>query len=164
MNKKNLLIVGVIVAVVMVGWLAGFFGNSSTDTEVSEEQSQQAIDDQTNDMTVKTDQGTWSTSDKLPADFPKDAPVYPGATVEGSLAAGQSAEQGYYAGFQTKAAVADVAAWYKSEIAQQGWNIQSNASVNGATMMSGEKGDRILTVTISSESGVTTIALVVAKK
>ncbi len=159
MNKKYLVGAIVLVGLIVVGARAGLMKSSTTlDTKETEEKS---IDD----VTVTTDQGTWSTSDKLPNDFPADVPVYPGSTVQGSLAAGQdTSSEGHYVGLQTADSVDDVAKWYKGEIAKQGWKIQADATVNGTSVLSAEKSGRIATVTIATESGKTIIALVVANK
>ncbi len=158
MYKK---ILGLIAVVLVIGGAAKYWvGRSVSDEDgISVGESQE-------DVTVKTDEGTWSTSNKLPEDFPSDAPVYPDATVQGSLAAEPAGEAsgGHYVGLQTSASSADVVAWYKREIAAKGWAIKGTISSGESVILSATKDTRALSVTIASDGGVTSVSLVVANQ
>lgn len=166
MNKKTMMVVGAVVVVLVLAGVANRLFNKSAAERVIESATggKVNVDSNSGDVTVKTDQGTWSTSSKLPSDFPKDVPVYPGATVESSVAANQEQGGGQYVGLQTTDALDAVVAWYKKEVAAQGWKIETDATVQGNLILGASKDTRELSLTVASSDGKVTISLVVAKK
>ncbi len=113
---------------------------------------------------MKTDQGTFSSSNKLPADFPSDVPLYPGAKVQSSVSSAQAQGGGHYVGLETNDAVASVAGWYKTEIVAKGWKVTLSMDADGSSLLGGSKDDRELMVTVSGEGGKTTIGIAVSQK
>lgn len=171
-GKTKVMIGGVVIALLLIGWLSGSANRMGgrVDNRIVEKAIENAtggkvkVDGNGNDVTVKTEQGTWSTSDKLPAGFPTDVPVYPNAKVQGSVASAGQDGSGNYVGLQTTDALADVIAWYKKEIVAKGWTVTTDAMVNGSLMMSATKDSRALSATVTGEDGTVTIALVVARQ
>jgi len=157
---------GVIVALLIVGGLNRLVSKSATERAIeSATNGQVEVDSNGDNVTVKTDQGTWSTSDKLPADFPTDVPLYPGAELQGSLASAPSdGSGGHYVGLESTDAIATVVAWYKKEIVAKGWKIITDANISGSTILSAEKDTRMLSVTISEESGKVSMSIVLVNQ
>jgi hypothetical protein len=67
--------------------------------------------------------------DKVPDSFPKDFPIYPGATVQVSQTgnAAQSAGNGFWLTLETGDSVAQVKAFYETNLAQNGWTKEVSA-------------------------------------
>lgn len=166
MNKKMLMIVGGVVVVLLVAGAASrFVGKSAVENAIEDATGGKVnIDGNGGDITVKTDEGTWSTSDKLPSDFPADVPVYPGSKVQASVAAAQQQGGGTYAGLETTDSTDKVAAWYKTEVVAKGWTISTNLEVDGGLMIGATKDTRELVITVSKDEAKTTIGLMVTKK
>jgi hypothetical protein len=117
------------------------------------------------EVTIKTNEGTWTANNKLPADFPRDVPIYPSATVQGAVTATRAEQGGHYAGLETRDTASVVASWYKAQIASAGWAIAMNMESGGSFIVGGSKDNRTLMVTVSSdESGKTVIGLAVSQQ
>ena len=166
MNKKTYIIVGVVVVVlVVVGAASRYLGRSAAERAIEQATGGKAqVNTDNGTVTVKTDQGTWSTSDKLPADFPTDVPIYPGAKVQASVAGAQGQTGSHYAALETTDALGTVIAWYKKEIVAQGWTVASDATIQGNLIMGATKDTRELSVTVTGDQGKVTVGLVVANK
>lgn len=167
-GKQKVMIVAVIVGLVVLG-LIGRGASRNAGEEAAERiienmtGGQVDIDADGDEVTVKTDQGTYTTADKLPADFPSDVPVYAGAKVVGSVTA-DGAQGGMYVGLETTAAVDDVIAWYRSEVKARGWTVQTDATVSGSLILSATKDTRVLSVGIAQDDGTVSITLTVASQ
>jgi len=76
--------------------------------------------------------GVSGTTGQLPADFPKDIPVYTGATVMagGTVTTGAAAGSNG-ASFTTSDDPAKVADYYKAELAKQGWTDVKSIAIPG---------------------------------
>ncbi|MEK7638185.1 MAG: hypothetical protein AAB375_02050 [Patescibacteria group bacterium] len=166
MNKKTLTIAGVVVAVLVVAGAANrFLGKSAAERAIEAATGGNAdVNSDDGDVTVKTDDGTWSTSAKLPADFPNDVPLYPGAIVQGSVASAQQQGGGHYAGLEITDSIDKVMSWYKSEVPAKGWKVNASYEVDGGLMLGGTKDTRELVVTISKDGDKVAIGLVVTQK
>lgn len=108
-------------------------------------------------MTVQGADGnvqmTAGASAKIPDDFPKDIPVYPGLKLQmvQTIESGKS----YMVQGNSGDAVEKAAAFYKKEAAAQGWTEQSSmnqAGDNPMQMFTYAKGERTLTVMIMRDS------------
>jgi hypothetical protein len=95
---------------------------------------------------------------KLPADFPRDVPVYPGAVAQAAFA--RSAE-GMLVSFRSSDSKEEVFEFYASELESSGWEIEGEMEVGGQRMLTAVKQDRQAVLTImGDETGVgVTIAL-----
>jgi hypothetical protein len=171
-GKRNVLIGAVVMGVIVLGWIANGIGggNRMNDKAIEralEDASGGRVDVDSDDgtYTVKTEEGTWSTSDKLPEDWPADAPLYPGADVQGSVAA---VDGGYgvgrYVGLLTSDDTAKVVAWYKSELVAKGWTVTTDISTGDGSMLGADKDERTLAVMVSPQDGKTAIGLTIATK
>jgi len=116
-------------------------------------------------VTVKTDQGEWSTSGELPRDWPSDVPTYSGAKVLSSASSNPATgAAGVYVALRTADAPSRVADFYKSELAAKGWTIAGTATVNEGTYLTAKKDNRSLSLAIGSDDEGTTISIGVAKE
>lgn len=171
-GKRNVLIGAAVVAVIVLGWIANGVGGSLMSDDAAERAIEAAtggrvdVDADGGTYTVKTDDGTWSTSDKLPSDWPSDAPLYPGADVQGSVAAagGDTQGVGQYVGLLSSDSAQQVAAWYKSELAAKGWTVGTDITTPQGSMIGADKGGRTVAVTITSQDGKTAIGVTIATK
>ncbi len=166
MDKKKLMIIGGVVAVLLVaGAVNKFVGKSAAERALEAATGGDVeVTENGDETTVTTDQGTWSTSDSLPKDFPSDVPLYANAKVQGSLVSGDTASTGHYVGLETSDALAAVVVWYKKELEAKGWSTVTAAVVNEGHIFSATKDGRVLSVTISEADGSVSIGLVVATK
>jgi len=122
-----------------------------------------------NNFTMKTDKGTFTSTSgdnaKVPEGFPKDVPIYAGAKV---LASSSMPEQNtYMVQLESQDTLENVGAYYKKEMAAQGWKEESSMSQAGDSplqMLSCSKGDLMTMIMATSEDGKTMISLTVNKK
>ncbi len=165
LSKKTMMIIGgVLVLLVLAGAANRMFSKSAAERVIESATGGNANVNSNGDVTVKTDQGTWSSSDKLPSDFPSDVPVYPGSKVQASVAATQEQGGGIYAGLESTDSIDKVVNWYKKEVSAEGWKATTNLEVDGGLMLSGTKDTRDLVVTISKDGDKVVIGLVVTLK
>ena len=161
------MIVGGVVAVLIVGSVINrLIAKTAAEKMIEAATGGKAqVNTDNGEVTVKTDQGTYSTSDKIPANFPSDVPVYPGAKVQSSVATSQEQGNGHYLGLETSDSLDTVTAWYKSQVVDKGWKIESDATINGTLILGATKDTRQLSVSVSDGgSGKVAITLVVATK
>jgi len=81
----------------------------------------------------------------LPADFPKDIPVYAGATVVGGATAGA---MGKGASFSTADDAAKVSDYYKAELPKQGWTDVKMMAAGPTSNVTASKDKRMLAISI----------------
>lgn len=123
------------------------------------------IDVDSGNVTVKTNDGSFSTGTSIPADWPKDAPVYPGATVSYSGSSNpQTGETGFGAVLATKDNAQKVKDYYAKELASQGWTVETTYNANESSVLSATKDTRTFVVTTSQSDEMTTITLAVSQK
>lgn len=108
-------------------------------------------------MTI-TDTKTGATvdvgSNKIPDAFPKDFPVYPGAKVTSSLTGAQSGRNdGFWLTLSTPDAVDKVASYYKSQLAGNGWTVESTFTTGDTTSETVQKADWNGSIAISRDAG-----------
>ncbi len=95
----------------------------------------------------------------LPAGFPADVPVYPGARPTGSLAATRT---GMVVTFQSTDAPDKVFAFYRTQLVERGWSISGEASFLGQGALSGTKDNRTASAVIVGATGSTQIIVTTA--
>ena len=115
-------------------------------------------------VTVKTADGSVVVSGegvKLPEDFPKDVPVYPGAKIVSAVSAGRTDTSGHMATFQSSDAPEKVAAFYKSKFST--WQVKMEMSSGGGKvlLLQSADGKRSITVVANPANGETTVTLTV---
>lgn len=115
-------------------------------------------------MNIKTDDGQTSVATgenvEIPADFPKDVPIYPGAKTQ--MAAMDSVSKGHTLQLLTSDGVDKVSEYYKSEAGNQGWGedtVMTQGDPQPMTMMSFKKDNRILSLIITHQDDGTSITL-----
>ncbi|MDD5489464.1 MAG: hypothetical protein PHP25_02185 [Candidatus Moranbacteria bacterium] len=193
-SKSNavVIIIVVIVVLLVVGLIGGYFVFRSIKARVSQKIGQtigenmleKAIEQGTgqkadvsadgNNVSIKTDSGTFSASEtgtiKLPSDFPSDVFVPSDAKITfatstpANLADGTKAS--FSVGYAVNQSVDSVANKYRDEMAKNGWTKDTEANY-GAMMISFKKGTREVLVTVSdsqgSEIGATGVSLAVSE-
>jgi hypothetical protein len=79
---------------------------------------------------------------EIPATFPKDFPVYPGAKVTSSLSGAEAGKNnGYWLTFETADTADKVSAFYKTEFAKNGWTVESTFTADGTMTQAVKKAD-----------------------
>ncbi len=86
-----------------------------------------------------------------PTGLPEDIPLYPNAS-------GVSLMQGM-ASFTTSDAVEAVGQFYKDQLPGMGWTLQEETAISGTIMQTWVKGDRSLSVMVSSSDSTTQVVL-----
>ena len=85
----------------------------------------------------------------LPDEFPRDAPVYPGAVANSTgLRNGR-----VHAVFSTSDSTADVLTWYKRELSTAGWEDTAEIDVGEHKVLQAFKDNRELKIMISQAAG-----------
>jgi hypothetical protein len=106
--------------------------------------------------TNATTPGGSASTGSLPADFPKDVPVYPGATVVGGATAGA----GSGAAFNTSDAPDKVASFYKDELPKNGWSKPIATDMAGMSSIAATKDKRRLGISVTKgQDGKTMISI-----
>ena len=103
-------------------------------------------------MNVKTEDGTaeWG-ANKLPDNWPTDAPVYPGATVQFSAAANPTdGKAGATVMLQTPDSGPTAYEYYKKELVSQGWKVEGNYQAGNTAMINATKEKKVIVVTVST--------------
>ena len=128
-----------------------------------------SIQDLENGKMTFTDSKTGATVDvgsgKVPVNFPKDFPIYPGAKVTSSLSGGTQGEgSGFWLTLTTGDAVEAVADFYTKGFASGGWTIEATYTANDATTQTVKKGTMSGNVSIAREDeGTTQIVIVLGE-
>ncbi len=94
----------------------------------------------------------------LPNDFPKDAPVYPGATIVQSL----KMKEGFSIMLKSADSTEKIKQYYEKTLKEQGWDIENAMNMEQVTMLHSKKENRTLTVSITS-GNETTVQLMVSQ-
>lgn len=116
-------------------------------------------------VSVKTEDGSYSTSTTLPTDWPKDVSVYPGATLKYSGTNNlENRGSEFGAVFTTKDSGQLVYDYYKKELPQQGWTESNSQQTEGVMVITAAKGDRTFSMATSIFEGSTLITLSVSQK
>lgn len=140
---------GVAILVLAIGFGMGFGGSSVPDVQVNTDGT----------ATVTTEDGaTVSTENKLPDTWPADAPTYPGASVGYAGSVDQGANKGLAAVLNTDAKFADVEAYYKKELPAQGWKIDSEQMAGPNKVFTASKGNMMYTIQLAVVQQGTNIA------
>jgi hypothetical protein len=116
-------------------------------------------------VTGKDGSSTTVGGKELPAGFPSDVPVFEGAITSAMNAKGDKGES-FVVGIDAAAAPAEVAAWYKEQLASAGWTVDNSVAMGEGTAIQATKLPNGLTVTVGPGSGeaLSNIVLAVAPK
>lgn len=96
----------------------------------------------------------------LPDGFPKDVPLYPGASTMFSA----TTPQGMQVGLKTKDGVDKVVRFYQEKIKAADWQIDTSMNSQEGGMLSAKKASNTLLVTVTGESDGTQIVLVIQRE
>ena len=172
-NNKTIIIVVVVIVVLAIGGfivrtlsqkVAGLVGEKAAEKIIENATGGKAdIDINSDTVTVKTDEGTFSTGTNLPANWPKDAPVYPGSKITYSGSTNpQEGSSGFSVMSTTNDSVQKVTDYYTKELVSQGWKIESTSYISGTSILGATKDKRSLSMSASVSDGTTSVTLVVS--
>lgn len=155
------------VAAFLVLWLvvqtmSGFMGRkmveSIMENAVDGEADIDVKDDGTMDITTK--EGTFSTGNSVPKEWPTDVPAYEGASVTYSASASpEEGKTGMALILATDDAAADVKSFYEATLKSEGWTLTNTLEGGGSVIITAEKDGRQLSLVISEADGKTGITL-----
>jgi hypothetical protein len=94
----------------------------------------------------------------LPDNFPKDVPIYSGATVKATYTAGEA----MVVVLKTGATIADATKFYQDELKSNGWTIQATMNLGEGSMLQATKGERQCTITTGKDEDQTAISISVS--
>jgi hypothetical protein len=97
---------------------------------------------------------------KLPPDFPRDVPLYPGAEARMSLAGG---EEGMVVTLTSEDEADEVFDFYRSKLESEGWSIEGEMRFGQQAMLHCAKEGRSASVTVSGSDEGSSITLAVGK-
>lgn len=101
-------------------------------------------------------------SGKVPDNFPKDFPLYPGAKVTSALSGAQAGKNnGFWLTMSTPDSVDRVTAFYKSQLATNGWTIEATYTAAGTTTETMSKTGWSGSLAISSDNSTKETQIVI---
>lgn len=102
----------------------------------------------------------------IPADFPKDFPVYPGSKVLSSLSGNQSGQgNGFWLTLSTPDPVDQVKSYYETNLKANGWTFESTIGAGTGVNWTVAKGNLngYLTIDKSSDTNQTAVLIVLGE-
>ena len=96
---------------------------------------------------------------RVPEDFPKDVPLYPGSKLASAVSAAQSGSSGHMVTLQTSDPPEKVSSFYKSKFSA--WRVKMEMSSGGGKVLLLQSPDekRSITVVANASGGQTTVTL-----
>lgn len=175
MSKNMKLVIGAVVAVIVLWFIAssvmGFMGRKMGEKMVENmiegaSGGNADVDMATGKMKVQTSEGTFEMGGDLPSDWPKDAPVYAGATVQYSGTANPATGEsgGRALVMMTSDSAADVKAFYEKELTANGWAMQGDMQGGGTIILSATKEGSTLSLLIATAGNQTSITMGIETK
>lgn len=113
-------------------------------------------------MEMRSDKGDKvkvTASDKgvaLPANFPADVPIMPGATVKMAMTSGEALS----VTFSVAASQADALKYYEDNLKAKGWEIAATMNMGESAMLSAKKGKRECVMNASKDGSGSMVQLV----
>jgi len=108
------------------------------------------VDQEGDSVTITGEDGSSITAGQggeLPEGFPEDAPVY-----DGDITTSLVTEDSFTIGIETDDEWTKVWDWYTAELESEGWTTTSELKVEDSGMLSGEKDDRLIQITVGPNS------------
>ncbi len=101
--------------------------------------------------TYSNDEGTVTVgSNRLPENWPSDAPTYSNATIQYSGSSNpQTGAKGSAVVFTTFDSVQNVVDFYRRELVSNGWTVEQTATIGASTVLAARKDTRTLGVYIA---------------
>ena len=161
-SNKNLIILVVIIVLFLLGGGAYYMYQQSSE-RAAEKKIEEATGGKVNiewdKETIETDQGKVTTSkSEVPESFPSDVTVYKGSEVTGST----ETEEGVTLMLATSDSVKQISDFYNADLKSNNWKITATSNLEGSTLITAEKGDTALLITVAPDasSGKTAIAII----
>lgn len=104
---------------------------------------------------------------KMPAGFPADFPIYPGATVQGNISGAENnAGKGFWIILSSTDEAAKVTSYYETNLPKAGWTVGSTMNIGSSSTWEVTKGTMAGSVIIGAdeESKATSIVITLAPK
>lgn len=116
-------------------------------------------------MHIENEEGTFDSGTEVPDDWPSDVTVYGDAEVQYSASVNPTTgEPGSILVMMTTDSAANVAAFYRDDLADQGWEIEGDMRMGEMVIIGGKKDDRVVSVMITEADGGTSITLGVGEE
>jgi hypothetical protein len=126
---------------------------------VNQKNGQATIEGNTKEGKFKVSSGEQGVA--LPDDFPKDVPIYKGATVKTAM---QTKDMVMVHFRVPTASFAEVAKYYQDELKGQGWEIEATVNLGEASTVSAKKEKRQCSVTATKDDKGTMAQVVISKQ
>ncbi len=97
---------------------------------------------------------------EMPKDFPSDVPIYPGAKVLMAMDLGKA----HSLQLRCPDERAKVAAFFKEKMKENGWSSEGTIDTPQLVMVHGKKGDRSLSVSVTSDDNGTMATVTIAQE
>lgn len=125
---------------------------------------QAKVDIQGDHVSIQTKDGNYQVSSgdagvAIPADFPKEIPIYAGSTVVQTV----TTPDGAHAMLKSTDAATKVMAFYKERLTGDGWKTEMAMQSAGGDMLSVTKGPLSLAILVSASDGTTMISATLGK-
>jgi len=160
---KSRYFIGIVALVLMAAFMTGACSRTRT---IRTDEGEITVSEKGGVVNIKGKEGevvaAFGEGTKLPTNLSKDVPVYKPATVTMSQVLGDGDK--VMLGLNTKDDAGKVAAFYKSELTQKGWNVRATMDMGSMKMYQGTKGSQKINVTINGEDGETNISLAYSGK
>lgn len=167
MSRRNLLVLAIAAIIIAA------FPVTVGCARVAEEAAERAVEDSTGveidaddgSVTIEGEDGsevTVSEDGQLPDGFPTDVPV-----SDGEITATMKSGDTFTVGIETPDDHASVLEWYRDRLEGEGWTITTDLTVEDGGMLTAEKGDQALQVTVgagSSGESETVVTLITGPK
>lgn len=165
-SKKTWVIVAAVVALLVV-WsilktMSGFMGRKMVESLIEHSVTEEADVDMNSDGTIniETKEGSFSTGNAIPKEWPTDVPAYDGAEVTYSASASPAeGKSGMALILATNDAAEDVRSFYDAKLKLEGWTLTNTLQGGGSIVITAEKDGRQLSVIMNEADGKTGITL-----
>ncbi len=157
---KKLLIITLVIGAGLILSGCGVAEKVAENTIESATNNEIDVDIDDNSLTLNTNGGTLEVGEKvsMPNNFPSDIYV-----LNGNLISAMTIDENntFSINLSTNDSPTEVKAEYQTELANDGWTIDSTLDFGGGSMMTGTKDNRSITVTISVDEteGTTTVGI-----
>lgn len=138
MKKRSKILLGILAILVILSILAALFGGVIikkiiTGTIRNKTGVEANLDDLSKGNLSYTDPKTGQTlnigTNKIPDNFPKDFPIYPGSTVTSSLS-GNTNQNGIWLTLVTSDSLEKVSSFYETSLKESGWTLVTSSPNN----------------------------------
>jgi hypothetical protein len=117
-------------------------------------------------MHVETSEGSFTAgTNEVPKDWPTDAPIFAGATVQYSASVNPAdGKPGAALILMTRESAKAVVAFYQSELAKEGWTMNGTMQAGNTTVIGAMKDLRAMSVAVTESDQQTSITIGIEKR